>query len=473
VRLTRGSPALAGLLTLVATGAVALLAVSINLSFGLPGNLSPGLPPTRDYTLRAAFADANGLTKGAVVVVAGVPVGQVTGVGASGRLAVVGMRIDHRYAPVHRGTIARIRYSTLLAQKYVELSPAAGTAALPDGATIPSDQTVTPVDFDQFLSTLDPETRRQAQVLVQQLGGGVSGRAETLNVLLDQVSGLAGESRGGLATLDSHDADLSSITADLAVTSRRLAQSRERLGDLVAAAGDVTSTLTENDRSLDDLLVHLAHTGHDIDQTLNGNEANLHDTVTTLDPFLVALNGTLATTYPYLHGSQADIRDTLNVLVPSVGSAIAQRDAGGNFLRQYVVVDTCYDLRGAVPANPSTGAGCLANLSLSGPAGAQAAGPAQPAAPASGGAGGAGGPAPAAGRPTPKPLPCPSLPPAPLPSPLPNVVCPTPPVVPCLPPGQPAPTPTPTPSPTPTPAGCVPLPGLPLPSPAGALLGLP
>ncbi|OLB76066.1 MAG: hypothetical protein AUI14_19710 [Actinobacteria bacterium 13_2_20CM_2_71_6] len=477
MRLHRGSPALAGLLTLAAIGLVALLAVGIDLSFGLPGNLGTGLPPARDYTLRAAFADANGLTRGAGVVVAGVPVGQVTGVAASGRRAVVAMRIDHRYAPVHRGTIARIRYSTLLAQKYVELSPAAGTPALADGATIPSDQTVSPVDFDQFLSTLDPETRRQAQVLVQQLGGGVSGRAETLNLLLDQASGLAGESRGGLATLDTHDADLRAITADLAVTSRRLALSRERLGDLVAATGDVTGTLTANDRSLDDALVRLAHTGRDLDQTLDGNEANLHDTVTSLDPFLAGLNGTLATVQPELHGGQADIRDTMNLLLPSIGSAIAQRDAGGNFLRQYLVLDTCADARGTVRADPATGAGCLANVSLSGPA-------APPAAPAPG-AGPVRGTLLPGGRPTPRPLPCPSLPvglpsppPLPLPSPLPSVICPSPPPLPCLPLGQPAPapTPTPSPSPSPTPSGC-PLPGVglpvPLPSAAGALLGLP
>ena len=474
MRPPRGSPALAGLLTLVAIGAVAVLAVGINLSFGLPGNVSLGLPPVHDYTLRAAFADANGVARGAGVVVAGIPVGQVTEVRASGRQAVVGMRIDHRYAPAHRGTIARIRYSTLLAQKYVELSPAAGTPALPDGATVPSDQTLTPVDFDQFLSTLDPETRRQAQVLVQQLGGGVSGRAETLNLLLDQVSGLAGESRAGLDTLDRHDADLASITANLAVTSRRLAQSRARLGDLVASTADVTGTLTANDRTLDDLLVHLARTGEDLYQTLNGNEANLHDTVTTLDPFLTGLNGALATTYPYLHGGQADIRDTLDLLIPSIGSAIAQRDANGNFLRQYVVVDTCYDLPSSTKADPRTGRGCLANLSLGGPAPpSQGSAPA----PAAGAAGAASGPA--TGRPAPAPSPCPSLPvslpPAPLPSPLPVVVCPPAPALPCLPPGRPAPTP----SPTPTPTGCVPVPGLPvplplpLPSPASALLGLP
>ena len=474
--LHRGNPKVAGLAALAAIVLLVLVAAGINASFGLPGNLSPGLPPSRDYTLRAAFADANGLVKGAPVQVAGVPVGQVTGVGASGRQAIVGMRIDHRYAPVHAGTVAVIRYSTLLAQKYVELSPTAGTAPLPDGATIPTDQTITPVDFDQFLSTLDPETRRQAQVLVQQLGGGVQGRGETVNLLLDQLSGLAGESRGGLGTLDAHSADLGTITSDLAVTSARLARSREQLGDLVASSAAVAGTLSANDRSLDDLLVHLARTGEDVDATLDGNEANLHQTVTTLDPLLVGLNENLATTYPYLHGSQPQLRAAFDALVPSIGSAIAQRDAGGNYLRQYIVVDNCFDQRNATPANPATGAGCVGGISLSGPAAPSA--PAVPAVP------GAAGQKPGAGRP-PVPTPCPSTPPLPLPtpslppllpSPLPQVVCPS------LPPCVPGPTPSPRPSPSPSP-GCAPVTGVvggvtqglpaPLPSAVGALLGMP
>ena len=474
--LYRGNPLLAGLLALLGILALVLAAAGINASFGLPGGVHLGLPPTRDYTLRAAFADADGLTRGAGVQIAGDPIGQVTGVVASGRQAVVGMRIDHRYAPLHRGTIARIRYSTLLAQKYVELSPAAGTADLPDGATIPSDQTVTPVDFDQFLSTLDPETRRQAQVLVQQLGGGVRGRGETVNLLLDQLSGLAGESRAGLGTLDRHDADLGSITADLATTGARLAESRQQLGDLVANTATVAGTLSDDDRSLDDLLVHLARTGEDVDQTLNGNEGNLHDTVTTLDPLLAGLNGNLATTYPYLHGSQAELKAAFDALVPSIGSAIAQRDAGGNFLRQYIVIDTCYDQRSTTKADPTTGAGCLAGVSLSGPA-PQSDSHAPPApppstAPAAGGAG-----RPAAG-PSPCPAPLVPVPSVALPSPLPNVTCPTPTPSPCAPSSTPAPGPSPSPSPAPTPCtsivgGPTPTLPLPLPSAVGALLGLP
>lgn len=481
--LHRGDPRVAGVLALVVIVIVALVAIGIDASFGLPGNLSLGLPPSRDYTLRATFADANGLTKGASVQVAGAPVGQVTDVTAAGRQAVVGMRIDHRYAPMHQGTIARIRYSTLLAQKYVELSPAAGSPPLTGGTTIPSDETITPVDFDQFLSTLDPETRRQAQVLVQQLGGGVQGRGETLNLLLDQLSGLAGESRGGLSTLDRHDADLSAITANLAITSRRLSDSRVQLGELVANTASVAGTLSANDQTLDELLVHLARTGEDVDRTLAGNEGNLHETVTTLDPLLTGLNGNLAVTYPYLHGSQGELKDAFNVLLPEIGSAIAQKDAGGNYLRQYVVVDTCYDQRSAVRATPATGGGCIAGLSLGGPAppsdthGGGAPPPATVATPAPAQGGKA--------KPTPRPTPCPSpvvaVPPVPplLPSPLPQVVCPS--LPPCLPVGQTTPTPAPSPNPSPSPTpGCTSVVGgltqalpLPLPSAVGALLGLP
>jgi phospholipid/cholesterol/gamma-HCH transport system substrate-binding protein len=482
--LHRGDPRVAGVLALVGILLLVLIAAGINASFGLPGNLRLGWPPVRDYTLHAAFADANGLIRGAGVQVAGAPIGQVTEVRAAGRQAVVGMRIEHRYAPLHAGTVARIRYSTLLAQKYVELSPAAGTPPLADGSTIPSDQTITPVDFDQFLSTLDPETRRQAQVLVQQLGGGVQGRGETLNLLLDQLSGLAGESRAGLSTLDSHDADLSSITANLAVTSRRLSESRQQLGDLVANTASVAGTLSANDRSLDDLLVHLARTSEEVDQTLNGNEGNLRTTVTTLDPLLVGLNDNLATTYPYLHGSQADLRAAFDSLIPSIGSAIAQRDAGGNFLRQYLVLDTCYDVRSGARANPTTGTNCLANVSLSGPA----PGPDSHAPPAAPPATGPAARTPgSSGKLPATPAPCPSpligLPPVPLPSPLPPVICPSPSPTPCVPVPSPTPAPRPSPSPSPSP-GCTSVVGgvvggvtqavpVPLPSAVGALLGIP
>ncbi|HEX6548157.1 MAG TPA: MlaD family protein, partial [Candidatus Dormibacteraeota bacterium] len=187
MRLVQGNPVIAGAGLLAGALVIVLTAISINLNFGLPASFNLGWPPGFDYTVSAVFTDANGLAKGADVVIAGAEVGQVTNVQAEGTRAVATMRIDRRYSPLHRGTIARIRYSTLLAQKYIELSPAAGSDPMPSGARIPSTSSFSPVDFDQFLSTLDPQTREQLQKIVQQAGGGVQGQQTAINALLDNL----------------------------------------------------------------------------------------------------------------------------------------------------------------------------------------------------------------------------------------------------------------------------------------------
>ena len=123
MRLVKGNALAAGLGLIAGCLVVLIAAISINANFGFPGNLNLGWPPGFDYTLSAAFDDTNGLSHGAEVVVAGTSVGQVTNVVPSGRQAIVTMRIDRQFAPMHKGTVARIRYGTLLAQKYVELTP--------------------------------------------------------------------------------------------------------------------------------------------------------------------------------------------------------------------------------------------------------------------------------------------------------------------------------------------------------------
>src|SRR5260370_42501180 len=102
---------------------------------------------------------------------------------------------------MHGGPVAAIRYSPLLAQKYVELTPASGTPPLASGTVIPSEQTVTPVDFAQFLSSLDAKTRQQLQVLVQQLGGAVTGAQAAIAPLADPLAGLSELSPPTLDTL--------------------------------------------------------------------------------------------------------------------------------------------------------------------------------------------------------------------------------------------------------------------------------
>ena len=441
MRLTKGNPYVAAVILVTVAIAVIVAAAGINLSAGLPFNLSLSWPPRHDYTLSAAFTDANGVNPGANVVIAGTQVGQVTGVRIEHGQALVTMRISRQYGPLHRGTVASIRYSTLLADKYIELTPAAGTALLSSGATIPSDQTVTPVDFDQFLSSLDASTRQQLQVLVQQLGGGVAGEHAAINALLDNLAGLSQQSTPVLNVLRLRDPQLASIIGNLDTVAARLAQSHQQLGQLVQNTALVTETLARSDTRLDDLLVHLASVSQATSQTLQGNQGNLQTTINRLNPFLVQLNPQLTTAAGYLNQASPTLQAEDKYLLPAVVSAISQQDANGNYLRQYVVINTCSDTLASTPSPKNASpTGCLAQAitGLVNPASSHPApGKSRPA------PGQAARPGARCPSPTPSPTPALNLP---LPQPSPTA-CPKPPPPGC---GTPAPTPTPRPTPSPT-----------------------
>ena len=442
--LYRGNALRAGMVALAGVLIIVLLAVAINVSFGLPFNLSL-IPPGQDYSVKAAFTDANGVSRGADVVIAGHTVGQVTGVEVAGKQAMVTMRITSHYAPLHQFTTARIRYSTLLAQKYIEITPINGGAELQSGGTLHSDNTLSPVDFDQFLSALDPETRSRLQTLIQQAGGGLQGQQETINDLLAQLNGLSQESVAPLTTFHQHDQDIDAIVANLAIVSDRLAQSHQQLGDLVGSMSDVTGTLANNDRALASLLAHLGNVMGDFDATLAGNEQNFHTTVVTLDPLVTQLNGTLAIVYSDTQYSIAAINTNNRALQPELVSAVSQTDAAGDhMLRQYFVVNPACDQVSAQP-NPQ----CQTGVGQAPPTVVAPALPSLPSVPSL--------PLPKCLKtPTPPKLPTPTLSPLPCPSVSPPAV----PTAPCTPA---TPTPPKLPVPTPTPTVCPSLPGLSLP----------
>jgi phospholipid/cholesterol/gamma-HCH transport system substrate-binding protein len=354
----------AGMTFVAAIAALLLTAYLINISFGLPFNLRLW-PPGQDYVLNASFKDANGVTRGADVDIAGHPVGQVTGVAVNGALATVTMRINSANTPIHRGSIARIRYSTLLAQKYVELAPVASGEAVSSGGSIPSTDTVTPVDFDQFLSSLDPRTRQKLQVVIQQAGSGVDGRQAALNDLLDQLHGLSVESQPPLDSFAQHKTNLDHIVTNLATTGDRLARSSDNLGQLVQSANDVNGRVADQNAQLSGLIKHLGNLMADFNVTLDGNENNLHQTVVLLDPLVGQLNVVVGTTDGYLSANVGNLRNGFAQMSPEGESAIHQKDANGNYLRQFLVADPPCDKLNSPNPDPKCGNGAPSSSSNS------------------------------------------------------------------------------------------------------------
>jgi phospholipid/cholesterol/gamma-HCH transport system substrate-binding protein len=85
-----------------------------------------------NYTLFAKFRDASGLPKGSKVVVAGIPVGQVTGLDVTGRYAEVTFKISNEIE-VWSSAVVIKKATSLLGDNYLEIDPGEPVKQLPDG----------------------------------------------------------------------------------------------------------------------------------------------------------------------------------------------------------------------------------------------------------------------------------------------------------------------------------------------------
>jgi len=125
----------------VVFGCLALAYLSVSI-----GGVS--LWPGNRYTVSARFAGVGDLSGGAVVKLAGVPVGEVTEVRLDRYAAMVEMRIDSKLA-LPSDTIASVKTEGLLGEAYVSLTPGASEENLKDGGQIT--QTEPPLDLFELI----------------------------------------------------------------------------------------------------------------------------------------------------------------------------------------------------------------------------------------------------------------------------------------------------------------------------------
>ncbi|HEY4826864.1 MAG TPA: MlaD family protein, partial [Solirubrobacteraceae bacterium] len=170
-------------------GLIALIALVVFVYLGFTKFANPFATP---YTVHAVFANANGLLPGSPVRIAGVNVGQVTGVGAvpgcktGGSIetsdggtssqqcsaADVTMTISGNGLPIHKDATFAIRPRIFLEGNFfVDVSPGTPEApTAPSSWTFPIQQGTEPVQFDQVITSLQAPTRANLQTLLQQFG---------------------------------------------------------------------------------------------------------------------------------------------------------------------------------------------------------------------------------------------------------------------------------------------------------------
>lgn len=161
---SRVSNAGAGIIAAIVIGAACYLVFGGTLPFS-------GTP----FVLKATFTTQTELHIPSPVRIAGVDVGQVTGVkriSNTSDAAVVTMDIERSGLPIHADATAKVRPRIFLEGNfYVDLSPGSPSSpTLQSGSTLAAPSTSGPVQLDRVLSSLNSDARGNLQTLLQGLG---------------------------------------------------------------------------------------------------------------------------------------------------------------------------------------------------------------------------------------------------------------------------------------------------------------
>ena len=287
-------------------------------------------PFANPYTVKAVFANANGLQNGSLVRIAGVNVGTVTGVSTEPgchsaardpkacNAAEVTMTIQNNGLPLHNDATFAIRPRIFLEGNFfVDISPGTPNAPVAgDGHTFPIQQGVEPVQFDQVLTGLQADTRQNLQILLQQYGHAVKVGGPAFNRSIQywlpayEYSSIVAHDFLGTQTHDlsryiaaqgevagainTHPEQLKSLVTDFNTTANAFAREQASLRETVVQLPRTLSTAIPAFNALNAAFPPLrrfatrAHPGREVDAVHGRQEPALHHPAAAARPALGA-----------------------------------------------------------------------------------------------------------------------------------------------------------------------------------------
>lgn len=204
----------------------------------------PLLGAGAQYT--AEFSEAAGLKKGNEVRVAGIKVGEVTGVGLDGNKVNVDFRANNTW--IGDRTQASIQIKTVLGQKYLALNPQGSELLDPD---TPITDTVAPYDvieaFSDVADQIENVDTKQVAKALSSISNAFEQTPKDIGPALDGVARLSN-------TLASRDDELRKLLKATKDSSKILADRNEEFTKLVAGAGVLLQELNNRQQSISKLL---------------------------------------------------------------------------------------------------------------------------------------------------------------------------------------------------------------------------
>jgi phospholipid/cholesterol/gamma-HCH transport system substrate-binding protein len=277
-------------------------------------------------TYKLRFENAGQLVKDDDVQVGGRRIGSVRKISLTDdNQAEITISVQDDYAPLHQGTSALIRATSLsgIANRYIALTPGPNSnRTLPEGATLGTDKTTSIVDLDQLFNTLDPKTRKSLQQFIQGSAQWYDGRGIEANAATKYFNPTLSASRRLVNEVVSNQQTLNGFLRNAAKTTGALAQRRGDLANLVSNANTTAAAIGAENVSLNQALQLLPSTLRKANTTFVNLRATLDDLdvlVAASKPATKDLARFLRELRPLVHDARPTIAD-LRTLVRRDGS---------------------------------------------------------------------------------------------------------------------------------------------------------
>jgi virulence factor Mce-like protein len=359
-------------------GAIAIVVLGILVYLGFSKDIPFVNPP---YELKAVFSDAQNMSTRSPVRIAGVEVGQVTGVeeySEDSELTVVTMELKDDALPIHEDAELKIRPRIFLEGNFfVELDPGTGSEpALDDGDTVPAAQTSSSVQLDEILTSLQSDTREDLQKLIQGYGDSLNGEpqpgedddqepmtrgetaAESLNDSLDTApDALRGIALVNDAALGTELHDLSELVIGQSRVSEALAAKEEQLKDFVTNFNRTMAAFAAEEDNLQRTIRLLPEVLEQANPALDSLNASLPPTRAFAREILPGVRETPATievSFPWIEQvralvSPAELQGLVNDLRPAIDDLAQLTDDSVELLPMVDDTSRCF-IENVLPA---------------------------------------------------------------------------------------------------------------------------
>lgn len=218
------------------------------------------------HTYKIELDNAFGIVEGSEVRVAGVTQGEVKDLDTNpAKRAVLTVEVSGPLSRFGEQTTCSSEPQSLIAESFLDCVPTGDP--LPEGGTIPVDQTTTTVQPDLVNNTLREPYKRRLQLLINEFGTALAGNPENLNAAIRRGAPALRELRGVLDILGDQNRIIRQLNED---SDRIIGLLAERRGDVVkfvqeardtaAASAERRTDLARDFNLLDDFLAELRPT---------------------------------------------------------------------------------------------------------------------------------------------------------------------------------------------------------------------